>query len=143
MKRIIALIPVGAMAAGLAAVLALPAAATAPRSGPLHITKECSHYFGAAGDFCTITTSNLAAIPAGSTVVYTDALGAGALDSDLVLYARGNNSAFGHVVLALATGSGTVTFSGGTGQFKKFTATVAVSYLGGVNFAWDGTYSYN
>jgi hypothetical protein len=30
-----------------------------PRSGDLHVTKECSEYKGLAGDFCTITSSNL------------------------------------------------------------------------------------
>ena len=35
--------------------------ASSPLSG-LHVTKECSAYTGAAGDFCTITSSDLAAI---------------------------------------------------------------------------------
>jgi hypothetical protein len=126
----------------LALALALPALASAPRSGTLQVTKECSQYFGAAGQFCTITSSNLKAIPVGSMVVYTDAFGATGLDSDLVLYTRGGNSAFGHVVLDGATGTGTVTFSGGTGQFKTFVATVAVAPLGGVNYSWVGPYSY-
>jgi hypothetical protein len=125
-----------------ALVLALPAVASAPRSGALHVTKNCGDYHGLAGDHCTITSSNVEAIPAGSRVVYTDAPGAAVLDTDLVLQTRGANSAFGHVVLDRATGTGTVTFQGGTGQFKKFEATVEVTYLGGVDFAWDGTYSY-
>src|SRR5690349_4917194 len=36
---------------------ALPDAS--PRSGPLHVTKECSQYTRLAGSFCTITSSNL------------------------------------------------------------------------------------
>lgn len=126
----------------LALALALPALASAPRSGALHVTKECSEYTGAAGSFCTVTSSNLAAIPAGSKVVYTDAAGAEGLDTDIVLYTRGANSAFGHVVLDGATGIGTVTFSGGTGQFKKFSASADVSPLGGPDYGWDGSYSY-
>ena len=122
--------------------LAVPAVASAPRSGALHVTKNCIDYHGLAGQHCTITSSNLEAIPVGSAVVYTDAPGTSALDTDLVLYTRGANSAFGHVVLDLATGTGTVTFQGGTGQFKKFEATVKVTPLGGFDFAWDGTYSY-
>ena len=125
-------------------VLAVPALASAPRAGTLNVTKECSQYDGTAGSFCTITSSNLHAIPAGSKVVYASAADFGALvlDSDLVVYTRGANAAYGHVVLDLATGTGTVTFSGGTGQFKKFSGSVAVSYLGGPNFAWVGSYSY-
>ena len=122
--------------------------ATSPRSGALHVTKECSEYTGAAGSFCTITSSNLKAIEVGSRVVYAKAAGdpvAGVLDTDIILDppGPGNNIAFGHVVLDLPTGPGTATFWGGTGKFSGFHASVAVSYLGGVNWAWDGTYSFS
>jgi hypothetical protein len=132
---------------GLAAIvftiaLAAPALASAPRSGILDEKKECSEYTGQPGSFCTITSSNVRAIPAGSRVVYASAPGAGVLDSDLVVQTRGANLAFGHVVLDLATGFGTVTLSGGTGQFKMFSASVAVSPLGGADFGWVGPYSY-
>jgi hypothetical protein len=129
-------------AVAFALVLAVPAVASAPRSGALHVTKNCIDYHGLAGDHCTITSSNVKAIPVGSTVVYTNAPGAAALDTDLILQTRGANSASGHVVLDLATGTGTVTFHGGSGQFEKFQATVEVTPLGGFDFAWDGTYSY-
>ena len=43
-----------------------------PRSGQLHVTKECSEYTGLAGGFCTITGSNLNAIDPGMKVIYTD-----------------------------------------------------------------------
>jgi hypothetical protein len=33
--------------------------AASPRSGTLHVTKQCSTYTGQAGDICTITSSNL------------------------------------------------------------------------------------
>lgn len=120
---------------------------TAPRSGALYVTKNCSSYHGAAGEFCTITSSNLKEIPVDSRVVYKTGVVAGSLDSDLILYpaGRGNQIAFGHVVLDLATGTGVVTFSGGTGKFKKFQAEVEVSIApsGRPNFVWDGTYSFS
>jgi hypothetical protein len=125
-----------------ALILAVPALASAPRAGILNVTKDCSQYDATAGSFCTITSSNLNAIPPGSQVVYASAAVGGALDSDLVVYTRGANAAYGHVELDLATGTGTVTFSGGTGQFKKFSASVAVSPLGGPKFGWVGSYSY-
>src|SRR5205809_814675 len=40
-----------------------------PRSGALHVTKECSRYDGTAGSFCTITSSNIPQIMVGSRVV--------------------------------------------------------------------------
>ena len=128
--------------AGVTAAAAAAAFASAPRAGILAVTEDCSQYDGTAGSFCTIASSNLDAIPAGSKLVATSAKGAGVLDSDLVLYTRGANAAYGHVVLNLATGTGTATFSGGTGQFKKFSASVAVSHLGGRIFGWSGSYSY-
>jgi hypothetical protein len=116
------------------------------RSGALHVTKECSMYHGLAGEHCTITSSNLKEIPKYSRVVYEKGAAGGSLDSDLILYAagRGHQTAFGHVVLNLATGTGVVTFSGGTGKFKTFRARVDVSIApsGRPNFVWNGTYSF-
>jgi hypothetical protein len=118
---------------------------TSPRSGALHVTKECSAYTGLAGSFCTITSSNVKQIGVGSRVVYAKAAGATSLDTDVILYAPGpgNNTAFGHVVLDFVSARGTATFSGGTGKLTGFHASVAVSYLGGHNWAWDGTYSFS
>ena len=141
MKRTLALV-LAIAAVGMAATVG----SATPRSGALHVTKECSQYDGDAGDFCTITSSNINAIKAGSTVVYASAAGdptPGLLDSDLVIDGPGNNTAYGHVVLDLQTGTGVVTLSGGTGKFRWFHARVAVSPIGLPNFAWDGTYSFD
>ncbi len=117
--------------------------AAAPRSGALHVTKDCSTYTGQAGDICTITSSNVKAIEVGSRVIYASAAVGVSLDTDvrLDLPGPGNNSASGHCTLSLATGVGVCTFSGGTGKFRWFEASAAVSNVGGPNFAWDGTYS--
>jgi hypothetical protein len=112
------------------------------RSGELHVTKECSQYFGNAGEFCTITGSNLNAIRAGMKVIYTSAAGATGLDSDLVLAGRGHNNAYGHVTLNLQTATGVVTFSGGTGRFRGFHARVAVTVSNDGVWHWDGTYRF-
>lgn len=131
-------------AVAFALVLAIPALASSPRSGTLHLTKECSEYAGQAGGFCTITSSNLKAIPVGSKVIYKDAAGTALLDTDIVLYTGPGNSAFGHVVLDPSTGYGTVTLDGGTGQFTHFHASqVDVTPLGWPNWAWDGSYSFS
>jgi hypothetical protein len=127
-----------------ATVAFTPPASAIPRSGALHATKECSQYNGQAGSFCTITSSNLKAIGAGSKVIYTQAAGAAGLDSDVVLYTGPGNSAFGHVRLSFATLSGVVTFSGGTGKFRGFEARVIVTYNPNTNlWYWDGTYDFN
>ncbi|HEX4527631.1 MAG TPA: hypothetical protein VH108_12925 [Gaiellaceae bacterium] len=129
--------------AAVALVLPLAAlSASFPRSGDLHATKECSGYDGKAGSYCMITSSNLAAIEVGSRINY---LQPAALltpaGSDVVLDTPGpgNNAAFGNCSLAV----GRCTFWGGTGKFTWFHASVAVSYLSGLNWAWDGTFSFD
>jgi hypothetical protein len=136
MKRTSMLVvAVAVAAAGIVAT----ASSASPRSGALHVTKECSEYHLQAGEFCTITSSNIPQIKAGMRVVYLQAAGPNGLDSDIVLSRGPGSAAFGHVVLN-ATAS-RVTFSGGTGAFGGFEADVTVSEASGV-WHWDGTYSF-
>ena len=144
-RKVLALVLVAGFAALALSLSPGAASASSPRSGELHVTKECSAYTGAAGDFCTITSSNLAAITVGSTVTYARAVDAPAqqLDSNIVLDGGGGNTAVGHCRVSLVTWIGQCTFSGGTGTLTGFHARAAVSPLGGPNFAWDGTYSFS
>ena len=123
------------------------ASASFARSGDLRVTKECSAYTGAAGDVCTITSSNVKEIAVGSKVVYAQAANFSTLllDSDVVLDlpGPGNNTASGHCRFDLVTAVGVCTFSGGTGKFTHFRGSANVSYLGGPDYAWDGTYSFD
>jgi hypothetical protein len=124
------------------------ALSASPRSGELHVTKECSEYNGLAGEFCTITSSNVKAIEVGSRIVYAHALAFPTLDSDITLDTPGpgNNKAFGHCTLDLLTGLGVCTFSGGTGKFTGFSATANVTpptQQDPINWHWDGTYGFN
>ena len=113
-----------------------------PRSGALHVTKECSQYNGTVGSFCTITSSNINAIKPGMRVVYLGVPAGGVLNTDIVLTSGHGPEAFGHVVLNLVTAQGTVTFSGGTGKFANFQADVDVTLGSGGVWHWDGTYSF-
>ena len=119
-----------------------PGSAAVPRGGELHLTKECSAYTGLADQHCTITSSNVNAIKAGSRVVYLQQAVGAALDSDLIVVVGPGNYALGHVTLDLASGTGRIVLSGGAGQFRAFHARAAVSPLGGVNHAWDGRYHF-
>lgn len=142
MKRILSIV-ITAILAGVFAFAGLAPASASPRTGALHITKECSQYFGNPGEFCTITTSNLKMIKPGSRVIYTSAAGATGLDTNIVLDTGHGNKALGHVVLDFTTGTGTVTLNGGTGKFRHFHARAAVSHTGGFDWAWNGTYHFN
>jgi hypothetical protein len=62
-----------------------PSAASFPRSGAVHLTKDCTLYTGLAGSFCTITASNVREIEVGSTVVYASAATPTSVDSDMIL----------------------------------------------------------
>jgi hypothetical protein len=121
------------------------------RMGVLHATKACPEYHGNAGDFCSITSSNVEVIEVGSKVFYARPLVDGKLDSDLILVPPGNGKsvAFGHVTLDVTTTPphGLVTFSGGTGKFRHFSATIVVSPLDRlnpdfVNWKWEGPYNF-
>ena len=119
--------------------------ASSGRRGAFHVTKECSTYTGQAGDHCTVIASDLKAIEVGTRFVYAQAVVNGVLDSSVVLDppGPGNNKAFGHCRLDLATGLGLCTFSGGTGKFTWFHGSADVSCPDGLNCAVEGTYSFS
>ena len=127
--------------AGAFAVASSAGNTASPRSGQLHVTKECSQYNGQVGSFCTITSSNIPQIKPGMRVVYLQALSPdGSLDSDLVLSRGHGSAAFGHVVLNATTSH--IALSGGTGAFTGFDADAAVSVDAHGVWHWDGTYSF-
>ena len=130
-----------AVAAGAFAVASSAGSTGAsPRSGALHVTKECSEYNGLAGAFCTITSSNIPQIKPGMRVVYLQPFGPNGLDSDIVLSRGHGSAAFGHVVLNATTSR--VTISAGRGAFVGFQADVDVSVDAAGVWYWDGTYSF-
>jgi hypothetical protein len=68
---IAAAVPLGALAA-----VALVLAANEGRNGQLHIVKDCYGESGIPGsDYCTIVTSNLPELPAGTRIYYRDQSG--------------------------------------------------------------------
>jgi hypothetical protein len=143
MKRMLGLTLAVTIAGAFAVASQARTAHHPPRHGALHATKECSQYNGKAGEFCTITSSNLQGIRAGSRVFYLEAAGATGLDSDLVLYAGPGNAALGHVTLSLTTFTGEITFAGGTGLFQGFHAHALVTLDRKTNlWQWNGTYSF-
>jgi hypothetical protein len=154
-------IPAAVSVAGVAALavslsVRVPsAAASTAESGQLHVTKNCSNYTGLAGSYCTVTSSNLPQIPAGSTVFYTQAptaapeTGSIGLDSNVVLFVRFGDWAVGRCTLdsrQYPGNYGLCTFSNGVGPLAGFTARVEVSPFENtptdVNYHWDGTYSF-
>jgi hypothetical protein len=139
------LVVVACASAALALVLSVGVAsvsASSERTTVLHVTKECSEYTGAAGSFCTITSSNVGRIPVGTRVLYDQAAGTptGLLDSNVVLDAGNGNRAVGRCTLDLATLLGLCTFSDGIGNLAGFHARVDVDCTLGCR--WDGAYGF-
>ena len=117
-----------------------------PRSGDLVVTKECSG-FDKDPPYCTITSSNLAAIPEGSRIVYLDPAGLGTATGGAVVLdppKPGNNQAFGTCFLMSSPMH--CEFSGGTGKFTWFHASVVVTVTDPMTpdelWHWVGTYSF-
>jgi hypothetical protein len=145
MKRIVGLMLAVVLAGAFAIASQARTTASSSRTYALHVTKECpaSTYQGQPGGYCTIDSSNVGAIPAGSKVFYFEAAGADGLDSDLALYAGPGNIAFGHVTLSFTSATGVITFRGGRGDFRGFRAEADVTYdTSSGLWHWDGTYRF-
>jgi hypothetical protein len=140
-----AVLAVAAIAVLLSASTFGKAAPSPSRSGALHLTKECSMYTGKPNSFCTINSSNLAAIKVGSTIVVLQAIGKTTLDSDVILVVGPGNYATGHCKLPLPAGPGLCTWSGGKGSFAGFHAQAAVTPDSNIAHGWylDGTYRFD
>jgi len=131
------------LAIGAITVMAIaPEASATPRGGQLHITKDCTGYTGLAGQTCTVSASNVRAIPNGAVITYASGVVNGVLDSDLTLDAGPGNVVHGHVNLDLGSLSGVVVLSGGTGKFNHMQASVSVAHDHGDIWTWDGDYAF-
>jgi hypothetical protein len=146
-KRVLMLVLVPPVAIALLSVGVASATESFGRRGLVRITKECTQYTGAAGAFCTITSSNIAAIPVGSRVLYSQAAGvpANMLDSNVVLDAGNGNRAVGRCTLDMLTGTGLCTFSDGVGRLAGFQARVDVTppAAGSVDWSWRGIFGFD
>jgi hypothetical protein len=111
------------------------------------VTKNCSQYKGAPGQFCTITSSNISEIKVGMKVSYDQQAGIpdGYLDSNVMVDDGDGNRALGRCTLEFQSRKGLCTFSSGTGNLAEFRARVDVSGFPDpdlVDYHWDGTYSF-
>ncbi|MBC7479192.1 MAG: hypothetical protein H7317_14025 [Pseudorhodobacter sp.] len=109
---------------------------------PLTLAKECSKFTAHSGDFCTVTASDLAAIPVGSWVFYLGpVLGPVILSTEVVLDAGGGNLALGYCSVELAKSAGACTFRAGSGTLTGFQAIVNLTIDEKGLFHWDGGYA--
>jgi hypothetical protein len=134
-----------ALAALVLFVTAASSHTRAPRATKaFHATKDCSGFTGLVGAYCTIRTSNVKAVKAGSKIFYFQLAGKTSLDSDIVIYVGPGTVATGHCLLQFKNGVGLCTISDGTGTLSGFHARVRVSADSSIPklWHWDGTYSF-
>ena len=158
LHRSLGMIAVAVSLGALATVaLVVPLAAQQGRNGQVHIVKDCYGESGIPGsDFCTIVTSNLPELPAGTKIYYDlspgPTAGPGYFDNNIFVFVNTSQWAVGRCTGPNNIGTsgpvGLCTLSDGVGQLAGFTARVNVRWtenqeIGGLLFDWDGTYSVN
>ena len=98
-----------------------------PRGGDLVVSKECSGFVNNP-PYCAIKSSSLDAIPVDSRIIYLNPAGSGTAPGGAVVLdppGPGNNKAFG--TCFLGGNPMHCEFSGGTGKFTCFHASVEVT----------------
>jgi len=162
LRRLIGVITVAVALGALAAVaLSVPLAAQQGRNGQIHIVKDCDGESGQPGtDFCTIMSSNLSELPAGTRIFYNvppggpfvpqgpieGLAGPGYFDTNIFVFVNTSQWAVGRCTGPNdinTVGVGLCTLSDGVGPLAGFTARMKVTSAGGSLFAWEGTYSFN
>jgi hypothetical protein len=128
------------------AILALNSAVlAAPAMQPLKIAKECSQFTGEIPSFCTITESNLAAVPPGTKILYYGPMISSPLysSSAAVLAVGPGDSAVGHCITydAATPPFGVCAFHAGSGTLAGFQAVVKVTVDDKQIWHWEGGYT--
>jgi hypothetical protein len=97
---------------------------------------------GKVGEYCTVTSSNVPAIPKGTKVVYTGPVVGSAvfLSSNVTIKASATSTATGYCMVDLHTGVGMCTFWKGTGTLTGFHAVIHGSSASPTAYHWDGFY---
>ncbi len=129
----------------IGAILALNSAAfAAPAMESLKIAKECSQYSGETPSFCTVTESNLAAIPAGTKIFYYGPVTSSSLfgSSTVVLAVGPGDSAVGYCIVydTAEPPLGLCAFHAGSGSLAGFQAIVKVTVDDKQIWHWEGGY---
>jgi hypothetical protein len=112
----------------------------------LTIVKNCSGTLtGKVGEYCTVTSSNVPAIPKGTKVVYTGPVISSSvfLSSNVTIKASASSTATGYCMVDLHTGVGMCTFWKGTGKLAGFHAVIHGSAESATAYHWDGFYYYS
>jgi len=136
----------GTIVALTAALTVFVPSALASTTHTLTIVKNCSGTMtGKVGEYCTITSSNVPAIPKGTKVVYTGPVVSSSvfLSSNVTIKVSASSTATGYCMVDLHTGVGMCTFWKGTGKLAGFHAVIHGSAESATAYHWDGFYYYS
>ena len=130
----------------LGAMLLAPVTLAAPPAREIHLVKDCSTYTGENPSLCTISASDLRAIPVGTKVWYRGPVLTNVyfLSSNVTLEEEDGSAATGYCIFdARATEStGLCTFWSGTGVLTGFTAILHVTIDDVGEWHLDGEYYF-
>lgn len=137
--------------AGVILALGVCAPSVSATSSPhaIHMIKDCSEFNAVAPTYCTIKTSDLAAIPPGTKVWYTGPVVANSyfLSSNVTLDDENGSTSTGYCIFetkpTVAASVGLCTFWAGTGSLAGFTAVLDVTIDEAGAWHWDGTYYFS
>lgn len=119
-----------------------PASAPSDGSTPVHLVKNCSTYTAEIPTFCTISASNLTAVPVGAKVEYLGPLldDPNFLSSNVLIDDAHGNTATGYCIFdARPTEErGFCAFSSGTGGLAGFKAILKVTIDANGEWHLDG-----
>ena len=144
MRSIRILLVVACVVTALAAFA--PVAVAAPSPTEIHILKDCSTYTGEKPSLCTISESDLAALPEGTKIWYQGPVLTNTyfLSSNVLADTGNGSTATGYCIFdARATESvGLCTFWQGTGALTGFTAILTVTVDAHREWHWDGVFYF-
>ena len=128
----------------LACLMSPVLAGDAGREGTANLMADCSTYTGAAGSFCTVTSSNIAEMPVGTVAYHIQPANivAGLLDTNVVYDAGNGNRAIGHCTTDLVSLTGLCQFTDGTGQLAGFEARINVAATTPPIYSATGPYRF-
>ena len=130
----------------LAVTILAPATFAAPAAHEIHLVKDCSTYNGDNPSLCTISASDLGAIPVGTKVWYRGPVLTNVyfLSSNVTLEEDNGSAATGYCIFdaRAAESTGLCTFWTGTGDLTGFTAILHVTIDDLGEWHLDGEYYF-
>lgn len=126
----------------IAVFVGAPNAVATSTAHPIHLLKDCSTMDGVAPTYCTISATNVDAIPVGTKVWYLGPVLTNSyfLSSAVRMDDERRNTATGYCIFQARTAVGLCSFWEGTGRLAGFVAILDVTIDTAGAWHLDGSY---